>query len=154
MNNKETTAIVELVIYKDSDISFELMNNFYGSISNVVLNDEGGNALMCECMDSSLSSLILMDKFNDDEVELIKEIGDTKFIYKKSQEMEIHYDSLVQLDDNKDNIFCVAEFQSTIYLYNGFQRKSIINNQITSLESLKAYLKINYPNHKILERMN
>ncbi|HBT72126.1 MAG TPA: hypothetical protein DEB37_07595 [Lysinibacillus sp.] len=154
MNNKETTAIVELVIYKDSDISFELMNNFYGSISNVVLNDEGGNALMCECMDSSLSSLILMDKFNDDEVELIKEIGDTKFIYKKSQEMEIHYDSLVQLDDNKDNIFCVAEFQSTIYLYNGFQRKSIINNQITSLESLKDYLKINYPNHKILERMN
>lgn len=154
MDNKETTAIVELVIYKDSDISFELMNNFYGSISNVVLNDEGGNALMCECMDSSLSSLILMDKFNDDEVELIKEIGDTKFIYKKSQEMEIHYDSLVQLDDNKDNIFCVAEFQSTIYLYNGFQRKSIINNQITSLESLKDYLKINYPNHKILERMN
>ncbi|WP_338653358.1 hypothetical protein [Lysinibacillus sp. Y5S-8] len=154
MDNKETTAIVELVIYKDSDISFELMNNFYGSISNVVLNDEGGNALMCECMDSSLSSLILMDKFNDDEVELIKEIGDTKFIYKKSQEMEIHYDSLVQLDDNKDNIFCVAEFQSTIYLYNGFQRKSIINNQITSLESLKDYLKIHYPNHKILERMN
>lgn len=41
MNDKETTAVLELVIYKDSDISLELMNNFYGSISNVILNDEG-----------------------------------------------------------------------------------------------------------------
>ena len=119
MNDKETTAVLELVIYKDSDISLELMNNFYGSISNVILNDEGGNALICECMDSSLSSLILMDKWNDNEVELIKAMGDTKFIYKKSQAINIHYDSLVQLDDNKDNIFSVVEFQNIVYLYNG-----------------------------------
>ena len=72
MSDKETTAILELVIYKDRDISEELMSDFYGSISNVILNDEGGNALTCQCMDSSLSSLILMDKWNDDEVELIK----------------------------------------------------------------------------------
>ncbi|KPN95288.1 hypothetical protein [Lysinibacillus sp. ZYM-1] len=154
MNDKETTAILELVIYKDSDISLELMNNFYGSISNVILNDEGGNALTCECMDSSLSSLILMDKWNDDEVELIKGIGDTKFIYKKSQEIDIHYDSLVQLDDHKDNIYCVVEFQNIVYLYNGYQRKSIIENNITCLKSLKDYLNRNYPKHKILERMN
>ncbi|WP_155590582.1 hypothetical protein [Lysinibacillus cavernae] len=154
MNDKETTAVLELVIYKDSDISLELMNNFYGSISNVILNDEGGNALICECMDSSLSSLILMDKWNDDEVELIKAMGDTKFIYKKSQAIDIHYDSLVQLDDNKDNIFSVVEFQNIVYLYSGYQRKSIIDNNITCLNSLKHYLNSNYPEHKILERMN
>ncbi|WP_315054713.1 hypothetical protein [Lysinibacillus capsici] len=154
MNDKQTTAILELVIYKDSDISLELMNNFYGSISNVVLNDEGGNVLVCECMDSSLSSLILMDKWSDDEIELIKGIGETKFIYKKSQEIGIHYDSLVQLDDHQDNIYCVVEFQGIIYLYNGHQRKSIINNNITCLKSLKDYLNVNYPNHRVLERMN
>lgn len=154
MNDKETTAILELVIYKDRDISLELMNDFYGSISNVILSDEGGNALACECMDSSLSSLILMDKWDDDEVELIKGMGDTKFIYKKSQELDIYYDSLVQLDDNKENIYCVVEFQNIIYLYNGFQRKSIIDNTITSLKSLKDYLNIYYPRHKILEKLN
>ncbi|MGE7916537.1 hypothetical protein [Lysinibacillus sphaericus] len=154
MSDKETTAILELVIYKDRDISEELMGDFYGSISNVILNDEGGNALTCECMDSSLSSLILMDKWNDDEVELIKGIGDTKFIYKKSQELDIHFDSLVQIDGNQENIYCVAEFQNVIYLYNGFQRKSIIDNNITCLKSLKDYLNNYYPKHKILERIN
>jgi len=154
MSDKETTAILELVIYKDRDISEELMSDFYGSISNVILNDEGGNALTCECMDSSLSSLILMDKWNDDEVELIKGIGDTKFIYKKSQELDVHYDSLVQLDGNNENIYSVVEFQNIIYLYNGYQRKSIIDNNITSLKSLKHYLNHYYPEHKVLERIN
>jgi len=87
-------------------------------------------------------------------VELIKGMGDTKFIYKKSQEIDIHYDSLVQLDDHKDNIYCVVEFQNIVYLYNGYQRKSIIENNITCLKSLKDYLNHNYPKHKILERMN
>lgn len=154
MSDKETTAILELVIYKDCDISEELMSNFYGSISNVILNDEGGNVLTCECMDSSLSSLILMNKWNDDEVELIKGVGDTKFIYKKSQELDVHYDSLVQLDENNENIYSVVEFQNTIYLYNGFLRKSIIDNNITCLKSLKHYLNNHYPEHKILERIN
>ncbi|WP_341302251.1 hypothetical protein MHB44_07755 [Lysinibacillus sp. FSL H8-0500] len=154
MNDKETTAILELVIYKDSDVSEALMNNFYGSISNVILKDEGGNMLACECMDSSFSSLVVMDKWNEDEVELIKGVGDTKFIYKKAQDMDIYFDSLVQLDESKENIYCVVEFQKIIYLYNGLQRKSIIDTRITCLKSLKNYLMLYYPKHKVLERMD
>jgi len=153
MNVRETTAVIELVLYNDRDISEELMRDFYGGITNVILNDEGGHALECQCMDSSVTSLILMDKQTEEEDQLIKEIGDKKFIYKKSPNWEIHFDSLVQLDADQENIYYVVEFQNIIYLYNGIRRKSIIDKTITSLRSLKEYLDKHYPAYKILERL-
>lgn len=105
-------------------------------------------------MDSSVSSLILMDTWNEDELELIKDVDDTKFIYQQSQSIDIQYDSLVQLDDNQENLFCVVELKNIIYLYNGFLRKSIIDDSITCLNSLKEYLNSYYPGHIILEKIN
>ncbi|MFJ7648606.1 hypothetical protein ACIQ1H_13670 [Lysinibacillus sp. NPDC097279] len=154
MNEIQTTAILELVLFNESNISDELLRDFNGGITNVILSDEGGNILECKCMDSSLSSLILMDTCNEDELELIKGDNDTKFIYQQSQSFNIQYDSLVQLDDNPENIFCVVELKNLIYLYNGFLRKSIIDNSITCLKSLKEYLNSYYPNHKILEKIS
>ncbi|MET4561024.1 hypothetical protein ABIA69_002169 [Lysinibacillus parviboronicapiens] len=151
MDEIQTTAILELVIYKDSNISNELMKDFNGSITNVILRDEGGNMLECACMDSSVSSLILMDSLHEEEIELMNELTDTKFIYQNAQ--DIQYDSLIQLDDSQDNIYCVVELKNIIYLYNGFLRKTINDDSITSLKSLKDYLNIHYPAHKILERI-
>ncbi|MGE7092072.1 hypothetical protein ACQKII_11590 [Lysinibacillus sp. NPDC048646] len=153
MDDIQTTAILELVIYKDSNISNELMKDFNGSITNVILRDEGGNMLECACMDSSISSLILMDSLHEEEIELMQEHNDTKYIYQKVQNLDIQYDSLIQLDDSEDNIYCVVELKNKIYLYNGFLRKSINDDSITSLKSLKKYLNTYYPAHKILERI-
>lgn len=153
MNVRETTAVIELVLYNDRDISDELMRDFYGGITNVILNDEGGHALECQCMDSSVTSLILMDKQTEEEDQLIKEIGDKKNLFIKITNWEIHFDSLVQLDADQENIYYVVEFQNIIYLYNGIQRKSIIDKTITSLRSLKEYLDKHYPAYKILERL-
>ncbi|EON72850.1 hypothetical protein [Lysinibacillus sphaericus] len=154
MDAIQTTAILELVIYKDRNISDELMKDFNGGITNVILRDEGGRILECTCMDSSVSSLILMDTSNEEEIELMKELNDTKFIYQKAQDIDIQYDSLIQLDDSQDNIYCVVELKNIIYLYNGLLRKSINDDSITSLKSLKEYLNTNYPTHKILERIS
>ncbi|POZ57238.1 hypothetical protein LYSIN_02022 [Lysinibacillus sphaericus] len=154
MNELQTTAILELVLFNESNISHELLKDFNGGITNVILSDEGGNILECKCMDSSVSSLILMDTWNEDELELIKGVDDTKFIYQQSQNIDIQYDSLVQLDDNQENLFCVVELKNIIYLYNGFLRKSIFDDSITCLESLKEYLNNHYPKHKVLEKIS
>ena len=153
MNELQTTAILELVLFNESNISGELLKDFNGGITNVILSDEGGNILECKCMDSSVSSLILMDTWNEDELELIKDVDDTKFIYTQSQSKDIQYRSLIQLDENQENIFCVVELKNIIFLYNGFLRKSIIDDSIKCLKSLKKYLNYYYPDHKILEKL-
>lgn len=153
MNELQTTAILELVLFNESNISDELLKDFNGGITNVILSDEGGNILECKCMDSSVSSLILMNTWNEDELELIKDVDDTKFIYTQSQSKDIQYGSLIQLDENQENIFCVVELKNIIFLYNGFLRKSIIDDSIKCLKSLKKYLNYYYPDHKILEKI-
>lgn len=41
MNDLQTTAILELVLFNESNISNELLKDFNGGITNVILSDEG-----------------------------------------------------------------------------------------------------------------
>lgn len=154
MDFKETTAVIELVIYKDRNVTDELIGDFNGGVTSVTLMGENGDVLECKCMDSSVSSLILMNKLNEEEIELIKGINDTKFIYRLTDNADIQYDSLIQLDRNQENTYCVIELENVIYLYNNRLKKSINDESIRCLKSLKDYLGNHYPHYKIFERIS